>query len=187
MEYSVNEKQIQRDLQMLIDKGGLNKTYARMAAKRATEVVDDVARRGYRNGAYKYGSSKTHLQGNMLTPVNKPIYIARERFRKWAGRRGSIKFAPKKQRKTDFWFRSMVKRVANGRGNPSTLSHLVEDGARNVRTGKKHMAHQIRRESFRRKRREALRVLNKGIELACENATKATKMGLIDFRRRTQP
>ena len=42
MEYSVNEKQIQRDLQMLIDKGGLNKTYARMAARRATEVVDDV-------------------------------------------------------------------------------------------------------------------------------------------------
>ena len=78
MEYSVNEKQIQRDLQMLIDKGGLNKTYARMAAKRATEVVDDVARRGYRNGAYKYGSSKTHLRGNMLTPVNKPIYIARD-------------------------------------------------------------------------------------------------------------
>jgi len=49
------------------------------------------------------------------------------------------------------------------------------------------MAHQIRREAFRRKRQEALRVLNKGIELACANATKATKMGLIDFRRRTQP
>tara|TARA_X000001382_G_C3028046_1_gene133828 strand:+ start:224 stop:469 length:246 start_codon:yes stop_codon:yes gene_type:complete len=80
----------------------------------------------------------------------------------------------------------MVKRTSNGRGNPSTLSHLIEDGARNFRTGKKNVAHQIRRDAFRRKRMEALRVLGKGIELAVLNATKGTKMGLIDFRKRTQ-
>tara|TARA_R110002073_G_scaffold110342_1_gene246427 strand:+ start:73 stop:636 length:564 start_codon:yes stop_codon:yes gene_type:complete len=186
MEYSVDEKQIQRDLQNLIDKGGLNKKYAKLAAQSAADVVDTEARKGYKNAQYRFGSSKTHRFGNFLTPAGGPVYSPRAQWRKWASKRGSIKFDRKKQQKTQFWFRSMVKRINNGRGNPSTLSHLIEDGAKHFRTGRKTFAHQIRREAFSRKRREAIRVLEKGIELAFENATTATKMGLVNFRKTAQ-
>lgn len=81
MEYSVNEKQIQRDLKNLIDMGGLHKGYAKMAAKAAATVVDDAARKGYKReytrGSRGKGSSDTHIYGNMLTRVSRKIYIAR--------------------------------------------------------------------------------------------------------------
>jgi hypothetical protein len=80
----------------------------------------------------------------------------------------------------------MIKRINNGRGNPSTLSHLIEDGAKHFRTGRQNFAHKIRRDAFSRKRREAIRVLEKGIELAFQNATTATKMGLVNFRKTAQ-
>ena len=122
----------------------------------------------------------------MLTSVTRKIYIARQRWRKWAARKSSLKFQTKKQRPGNFWYRSMVKRTANGRGNPSHLSHLIEDGARNVRTGKKNFAWSLRRIAFARKRREALKVMENGILLAFQNATSATKMGLVQFRKTTR-
>ena len=122
----------------------------------------------------------------MLTPVTSKIYIARPQWRKWAARKASLKFQSKKQQKGQFWYRSMVKRTANGRGNPSHLSHLIEDGARNIRTGKKNRAWSLRRIAFSRKRREALKVMEKGIVLAFKNATNATKMGLVQFRKTTR-
>jgi hypothetical protein len=184
--YDVDDKQIQKDLQNLIEKGGLNKKYAKMAVRSASDVIDDQSRKNYANAAYKYGSSSTHLKGNMLTPVTSKIYIARPQWRKWAARKASLKFQSKKQQKGQFWYRSMVKRTANGRGNPSHLSHLIEDGARNVRTGKKNRAWSLRRIAFASKRREALKVMEKGIVLAFKNATSATKMGLVQFRKTTR-
>jgi len=187
---SIDDAKLQRDLQALIDTGGLSKKYAKLAAKRSAEVIDDASRKGYAReytrGSRGKGSSDTHIYGNMLTRVTRKIYIARPRWRNWASKKSSLRFDSKKQRKTDFWFRSMIKRTADGRGNPSTLSHLIEDGARHFRTGHKNFAHEIRRTAFRNNRIKALRVLEKGIELAVENATHGTKMGLIDFRKKTQ-
>ena len=196
MEYSVDEKQIQRDLKNLIDMGGLHKGYAKMAAKAAATVVDDAARKGYKreytrgspgNRSGFKGSSDTHIYGNMLTRVSRKIYIARPRWRNWAAKKSSLRWGQKKQNKKEFWFRSMIRRSADGRGNPSTLSHLIEDGARHFRNGRKNFAHEIRREAFRRNRTKALKVLENGIGLAFQNATTATKMGLVNFRKNVQP
>ena len=155
--YDVDDKQIQKDLQNLIEKGGLNKKYAKMAVRSASDVIDDQSRKNYANAAYKYGSSSTHLNGNMLTPVTRKIYIARPQWRKWAARKASLKFQSKKQQKGQFWYRSMVKRTWS-----------------------------LRRIAFARKRREALKVMEKGILLAFQNATSATKMGLVQFRKTTR-
>lgn len=190
IDFAVDEQKIQKDLTNLVKKGGMNKKYAKMAVRAAADVIDDASRRGYARqytrGSRGKGSSDTHIKGNMLTSVDRKIYIARPRWRKWASKKGSIRFQSKKQQKTDFWFRSMMKRVADGRGNPSTLAHLIEDGAKHFRTGKKNFAHEIRRAAFKQNKRKALRVLDKGIVLAIKNATHATKIGLIDFRKRTQ-
>ena len=56
--YDVDDKQIQKDLQNLIEKGGLNKKYAKMVVRSASDVIDDQSRKNYANAAYKYGSSR---------------------------------------------------------------------------------------------------------------------------------
>ena len=188
IEYDIEESRIQKDLSDLVQAGGLSKKYAKMAARSAADVIDDASRKGYKRkynrGSRGTGSSDTHIYGNMLTSVTGKIYIARPRWRVWASKKSSLKFQAKKQQKTDFWFRSMIRRTADGRGNPSTLSHLIEDGARHFRTGKRNFAHEIRRHAFKINRRKALKVLCNGIELAIRNATQSTKMGLVNFRMR---
>ena len=184
---SVNEDKLQRSLQELIDAGGLNKRYATLATKVAAGVVDDEARKKYKNAQYKFGSSRTHLMGNMLTPAGKKVYTPRKRFRDWAGKKSSIKFQPKKTQKTQFWHRSMVRRVNGGRGNPSTLAHLVEDGATHFRSGKKTYAWKLRRWAFKSKQQEALVVLENGLAYAMQQATTGTKMGLVKFRKAVKP
>ena len=184
---TVNEDKLQKDLQQLIEAGGFSKKYAVLATKTAAGVIDDEARKKYKNAQYTYGSSETHLKGTMLTQAGKKIYTPRARFRDWAGAKSSIKFQAKKQQKTQFWHRTMVRRINNGRGNPSTLAHLVEDGAVNIKARRKNYAWNLRRWAFRSKQREALMVLEDGLAYAVSQATTGTKMGLVKFRKAVRP
>ncbi len=174
-------ERIQKDLQEMIRKGGMHKTEARKASKVAAGVVDDHGRAMFKSFAYAWGSSKSALRG--YTTKKGKTYSARERFRVWAGRKASIKFQTKKSRQTDFWHRSMVRYQNGGKGNPSTLSHLIEFGSFHYRTRRFNRADNIKRAAFRDRQRMALGVLEKGLALAVQNATAGTKMGLVKFRK----
>jgi len=181
--YAVDDKQIQRDLQALIQTGGLSKKYAKMSTRAAADVIDDKSRAYYGSAAYRYGSSKSSLRGNSIRAVGKKITFARQRFRLWAKKKSSLRFQAKKHAKTNFWYRSMVRRTNSGRGNPSTLAHLVEDGAMHWKTGRKTFAWDLRRRAFRENRRAALAVLERGISYSMHMATRGTQMGLVKFRK----
>ncbi len=186
---TIDERKIQKDLSDMIAKGGLHKNQATRASQVAAGVVDDYARQIFSASSnYVYGSSNTHLKGNqvrfMLNKSSK-LYIPRMRWRKWAARKFSVKFQTKKNQKTDFWHRSMVKFKNGGRGNPSTLAHLIEFGSRNFNSGKQNRALGLKKRAFDAKRVAALKVLEKGLVLAMQNATMGTKMGLVKFRGKT--
>tara|TARA_R110000796_G_scaffold26739_2_gene73960 strand:- start:4003 stop:4575 length:573 start_codon:yes stop_codon:yes gene_type:complete len=185
--YEVEDKQIQRDLQMLVENGGMDRKYAKMAVKNAAQIIDDEARKKYKTAAYQTGSTDTALRGNTIRAVGKKITFARKRFRIWASKKSSIRFQSKKQRPGNFWFRTMVKRVNNGVGNPSTLAHLVEDGFVHSKTGKKSISWKLRRNAFWDKRKQALQVLESGIAYSLEHAGSGDKPGLMKFRRATRP
>lgn len=187
IQVSIDEQKIQNDLQQMIQKGGLHKQQATRASQVAAEVVDDYARNIFgQSSNYFYGSSKTHLEGNQVSyMLNKSdkLYIPRMEWRKWAARKYSVKFQTKKNQKTDFWHRSMVKFRNGGRGNPSTLAHLIEFGSMNLKARKANRALKLKQRAFKAKRRKALLVLEQGLAIALQNATHGTKMGLIKFRR----
>lgn len=185
--YDVDDKQIQRDLQMLVDSGGMDRKYAKMAVKNAAQVIDDEARKRYRNAAYKTGSTDAAIAGNTIRPVGKKIWFARKRFRVWAGKKSSIRFQSKKQRPGNFWFRTMVKRVNNGVGNPSTLAHLVEDGFIHWKSGKKSRSWSLRRSAFFDKRKQAMEVLESGMAYSLQYSGSGDKPGLMKFRKATRP
>jgi hypothetical protein len=182
----IDEAKIQSDLSQMIQKGGLHKQQATRASQVSAEVVDDYARKIFSSTPYTYGSSDTHLNGNQVSYMlnkSKNLYIPRKRWRKWASKKYSVKFETKKNQKTDFWHRSMVKFRNGGRGNPSTLAHLIEFGAENKKARRKNRALNLKKTAFEAKRRKALLVLEKGLAIAVINATHGTKMGLIKFRK----
>ncbi len=172
---------LQRDLAALIAKGGMHRQQAKLASKVAAGVIDDHARSAYRSFPYMWGSTARALNG--YTDKKGGYHAPRERFRVWASRKASLKFQVRKSGQTDFWHRSMVKYQNNGKGNPSTLSHLIEFGSFNHQTRRFNRANKIRKASFRARKRQAMVALEKGLALAVQNATAGTKMGLVKFRK----
>jgi len=173
-------RRLQKQLGDMIAKGGMSRTYAKLASKVAAGVIDDYARSMFKSYPYRYGSSPKVLSGYYDRKGR--YHLPRERFRKWAGRRASVRFQTKKGSPTNFWHRSMVKYENGGVGNPSTLSHLLEFGSYNVKAKRFNKAMNLRKGAFMAKRRDALIVLEKGLALAVQKATSGTKMGLIKFR-----
>lgn len=174
---NLDTKEIERDLRDLVAAGGMQRQYAKMAVKNASQVIDDESRK--RSGSYPYVTNKTH---ETVFPFKKRI-----QYRKWSTKKYSIRFQSKKQRPGDFWFRSSVKRVNEGKGNPSTLSHLIEDGFRHHKTGRKFHGYKIRRGAFDDKQGEAMKVLERGLTFAIENALGGGKPKLMQFRKATRP
>ena len=172
---------LQKQLGELIAKGGVHRQQAKLASRVAAGVIDDYARQSFKTYPYRFGSSYRALTGYFDSKGG--YHEPRERFRWWASRKASIRFQTKRGSPTNFWHRSMLKYENGGRGNPSTLSHLLEFGSYNRKAGRFNKAMNIRKSAFRAKQRDALIALEKGLALAVENATSGTKMGLVKFRK----
>ena len=174
---SLDIKEIEKDLQALVSAGGMQKQYAKMAVKNSAQVIDDESRK--RSASFPY---KSDNKTETVFPFKKRI-----QYRKWASKKSSLRFQSKRQRPGNFWYRSSVKRVNNGVGNPSTLSHLIEDGFRHYKSGKKFPGYKIRRGAFEDKQAEALKVLERGLAYALEHAGTGVKPGLMKFKKATRP
>ena len=174
-------ERLQKQLGEMIAKGGLDRHQAKLASRVAAGVIDDFARTTFKSYPYRYGSSHRSLKGYYDKKGN--YHEPRERFRTWAGRKASLRFQTKRGSPTNFWHRSMVKYENGGKGNPSTLSHLIEFGSWNKKVGRFNRALNIRKGAFRAKQRDALITLERGLALAVQNATSGTKMGLVKFRK----
>ena len=148
------EKLLQK-AQDLADAKGLPKSIMVKHFRRAFRIVDKATSQKYRSATYRWDGVR---------------YDRRETgiYRQFISRASAFKYQWRNSKRMGFRYRSMIRRSADT-GYAGNLSHLVEDGAFNVKHQKQNRGHYLRRRAFDQKKYAAEREAILGIR----EATKA--------------
>ncbi|NBT31320.1 MAG: hypothetical protein EBT13_05300 [Rhodobacteraceae bacterium] len=117
------------------DKQGIAKL--KKGLRQALRIVDAASQVEYKTHKYRFGSTKKQRaeRGGRFRDFAKKATAYRYRFNVERGRK-------------PWRYQSMMKRKGQDNNYQGNLSHLLEDGSWNMRTGRMNKAYKIRRAAF---------------------------------------
>jgi len=105
--------------------------------RRALRIVDKASQEFYKRHHYRFGSTKKQRADRG------------GRFRDFASKATAYRYRFNVARGRKPWrYQSMMKRKGGDNDYQGNLSHLLEDGSWNMRTGRMNKAYKIRRAAF---------------------------------------
>lgn len=123
------------DMVAIRDKQGI--TTLKKGLRKALRIVDAASQVEYKTHRYRFGSTK------------KQRAERGGRFRDFAKRATAYRYRFNVARGKKPWrYQSMMKRKGQDNNYQGNLSHLLEDGGWNERTGRMNKAYKIRRAAF---------------------------------------
>ena len=119
------------------DKPAINRL--KRGLRKAMRIVDAASQAEYKSHQYRFGSTKKQRADRG------------GRFRDFASKATAYRYRFNVARGRKPWrYQSMMKRKGRDNEYQGNLSHLLEDGSYNFRTGRKNHAYQVRLAAFQK-------------------------------------
>lgn len=123
------------DMVAIRDKAGIDRL--KRGLRKAMRIVDAASQRQYKSHNYRFGSTGEQRKDRGGT------------FRDFASRATAYRYRFNVARGKKPWrYQSMMKRKGRDNVYQGNLSHLLEDGSWNMRTGRMNKAYKVRRKAF---------------------------------------